>query len=366
MPLSRSVTGRQCSKGGRDVRGERAPVMRIVRFLFDRFVAGLVVLVGVSVLIFVLARVIPGDPARLALGPTAPPEQVEVLRARLGLDAPLLVQYGRFVTNALRYDFGISLYTNRPVAQDIAESFPATFELVLLSTFFVVVFGVGLGVLGARYRDTWLDSVLRLFSVIGVVSPTFVWAIFFMLVFSFWFELFPVGGRLSEGMLVPPDVTGLYVIDTLLAGHWYGFFDAVHHLILPAIALALPALGQTARLTRTNLAEVDRAPYIETARAYAFREDEIVLKFALRPAAIPTLTIIGLEFVALFGNAFLVETVFVWPGMARYGVQTILHKDLNGIVATVLVMALLFVFVNALVDLIVTFVNPRIRLAWRS
>lgn len=325
----------------------------------------MLVLFGVSILMFGLARVIPGNPARLALGPTATPDQVQALSDRLGLDKPILTQYWEFLRNAANNDFGMSLYTNRPVAVDISQTFPATFELVLVSITIITVFGLLLGILAAHYRNTGIDNGLRLWAVLAVVSPTFVWAILLMLVFAFALGLFPIAGRLSVGLAAPPSLTGLYILDAALAGDWRTMWDAVHHIVLPAIALSLPAMGQTARLTRTNMVDVYDSQYIELARAFAFTGIEIAGKFALRPAAIPTLTIIGLEFVALLGNAFLVESIFVWPGMARYGVQTILHKDLNGIVATVLVLAIFFVVVNTLVDLLVAYVNPRIRKSGR-
>ncbi len=335
--------------------------MHTLRFLGSRLLAGVVVLIGVSLLIFMLARVMPGDPARLALGPTATPAQVQALSDRLGLDEPVPAQYWEFLKNAAHRDFGISLYTNRPVVEDLRTAFPATLELVLVSMSFITFFGLLLGILAAHYRNSPTDNGLRLVAVLSVVSPTFVWAILLMLVFAFWLGLFPISGRLTESVAAPEHITGLFILDAALTGEWATMRDALHHIILPGLALSLPAMGQTARLTRTNLVDAYESQYIELARAFSYTNFEIATVFALRPASIPILTIIGLEFVALLGNAFLVESIFAWPGMARYGVQTILHKDLNGIVATVLVLAIFFVLVNTLVDLLVAYVNPRIR-----
>ena len=329
--------------------------------LVHRVIGGVFVVVGVSVLMFLLARVVPGDPARLALGPAASPEQVEALRGRLGLDEPVAVQYGRYVREALTGDFGISLYTGRAVSADVRGAFPATLELVLFAMVFVAGFGVVFGVIGGMRSGTWLDHGLRLLSVICVTTPTFVWAVAFMLVFGFWLELFPIAGRLSEWLLPPGRITGLYAVDALLAGQWLLAADALHHLVLPGIALSLPALGQTARIMRASMVDTAARPYIEFARAYAIPERTIAFKYALRPASLPVLTILGLELVALMGNAFLVEKVFAWPGLARYGVDTILYKDLNGMMATVLIMTLLFVVVNGVIDILIAFVDPRIR-----
>ncbi|MCH8183393.1 MAG: ABC transporter permease [Proteobacteria bacterium] len=317
-------------------------------------------------LIFGIARVIPGDPARIALGPTATPEMVEQLRDRLHLNESLPIQYWEFVKGVGGGDLGISLYTNRAVTTDLAQFFAATFELVLVAAFLMVVIGVPLGVLAARYRDGPIDNLARIISLLGVVTPSFVWAIFLMLLFAFLLGILPTAGRLSESAVVPASVTGMMLIDSILAGEWATLWNAAIHIILPATALSLSGIGQAARLTRANVAEAYSSQYIEMARAYAYSERSIAMKYALRPAMIPTLTILGLDFAAMLGNAFLVEAVFAWPGMARYGVQTILHKDINGIVGTVLVIATFFLIVNMIIDVVVSYLNPRIRLAARA
>ena len=336
--------------------------MNLRRYLLKRILASIVTLIGISILIFGIARVIPGDPARIALGPTASQEQVAELRQRLGLDQPLPTQYASYIAGVARGDLGLSLYTNRSVVQDLRESFPATLELVLASSILMTCLGIPLGVIAARGRDRAVDHVTRLLSLLGVVTPSFVWAIFLMLAFSYYLDWLPVAGRLSETMAPPPAITGLYLVDSLLHGRWDTFKDALSHIALPAIALSLAGIGQAARLTRANVSEAYNSPLIEMARAYGFAEARIAMKYALRPALIPTLTILGLDIAVKLGNAFLVETVFGWPGMARYGVQTILHKDLNGIVGTVLVIAAFFLIINAVVDLIVLILDPRIRL----
>ena len=336
------------------------------RKFFGRIVGGIFVLLGVSVLIFLLARVIPGDPARLALGPAAPPAQVEALREQLGLNEPVVVQYFHYIRQAFVGDFGISLYTNRPVIVDLRDTFPATLELVLVAMLFVAGAVVPLGALSAMHRHSWTDRVIKTLSIFAVTTPTFVWAVLFMLIFGFWLELFPIAGRLSEWLLPPTRITGLYVVDAALTGSWGHLVDALHHLILPAFALSLPALGQTARITRTSMDETHSRPYIDFARSYGISKSKISFKYALRPGSLPALTIIGLEVVALLGNAFLVETVFMWPGLARYGVDTILYKDLNGMMATILVMTVFFVIVNAFIDILATFVDPRIRFGART
>ncbi len=334
----------------------------VLTSLARRLWMSLLVLVGVSMLIFCIARVIPGDPARIALGPNATREQVDLLRERLHFNDPLPVQYAEFVRESLRGDLGLSLYTNRPVVTDIGDFLPATLELVLVAGLVMVALGIPLGVLAARYRDGWIDNLVRLVSLAGVVTPTFVWAVFLMLCFAFFVEWFPVAGRLSEGVAPPPAITGLYTIDALLAGRFTTFGDAVSHIVLPATALAMTGIGQTARLTRASIAQAYDTPYIQMAEAYGYPENRIASRYALRPAMIPALTILGLDFAAMLGNAFLVEAVFAWPGLARYGVQAILHKDLNAIVGTVLVISAFFLIVNILVDLTVAWLNPRIRL----
>ncbi|MBB3930967.1 peptide/nickel transport system permease protein [Kaistia hirudinis] len=328
-----------------------------------RLGAALIVMVGISMLIFAIARVMPGDPARIALGPNASAAQVAALRAERHLDAPLPIQYWEFVKALSRGDLGKSLYTNRPVTTDIAQFLPATLELVIVSAIIMVLIGLPIGILSAHFRGRLPDHVGRLIALIGVCTPAFVWGVILQLFFGYFWPVFPIEGRLLESTPVPPDVTGFFLVDTLLAGNVPAFFDALHHLILPAVALAMAGLGQTARLTRSNMIEVYDRPYIEMARAYGFRPLRIATRYAFRPAFIPTLTILGLEFAAMLGNAFLVEKVFGWPGISRYGVDVIIRKDLDAIVGTVLIIAAAFLIMNIVVDILVSIINPRIRLA---
>lgn len=334
--------------------------MKLWRLLGQRLAMSVLVLWGVSVLIFLIARVIPGDPARIALGPNATPEQVARLRTALHLDEALAVQYWEFLRDLGRGDLGLSLYTNRPVVQDIADFLPATLELILVAGVLMVALGLPLGILAARHRGRWPDHAIRVVSLLGVSAPSFVWAVVLMLVFAYYLPLFPIAGRISEGVEVPA-VTGFLTLDALMAGDLGAFGDALRHLALPAVALALSGVGQAARLTRANMIETYDKPYIEMARAYGFGEGRVARAYAFKPALFPSLTIIGLDFAAMLGNAFLVEAVYAWPGLSRYGVQVILRKDLNAIVGTVLVISAAFLIVNIVVDLLTILLNPRIR-----
>ena len=335
-----------------------------VRLLAKRLATSLIVLIGVSILIFAIARIIPGDPARIALGPNATADAVAALREKLHLNDSFVAQYGYFVTDLAHGDLGISLYTNRPVTRDIADFLPATLELVLVAGLMMVALGIPLGVASARYRGTWIDHAIRLVTLLGVSAPGFVWAVILMLLFAYFLPIFPIAGRISDAYSFQP-VTGFLLLDTLIRGNVSAFGDAVWHIILPAFALALSGIGQAARLVRSNMVETYNKPYIEMAEAYGFSARRIANRYAFRPSLIPSLTIIGLDFAAMLGNAFLVESVYAWPGLSKYGVAVILRKDLNAIVGTVLIISAMFLIVNIIVDLLVSVVNPRIRLSER-
>ncbi|TMJ05347.1 MAG: ABC transporter permease [Bacillati bacterium ANGP1] len=336
--------------------------MRYSTFLIQRVLLSVLVLLGLSILIFMIARVIPGDPARIALGPLASRSQIEALRAQMHLDEPLYVQYAYYLAGLLRGDFGESLYTHRAVAIDLRDLFPATLELVFYSGLLMVVIGVPLGIVAAVWRDRWVDHTVRLVSLAGVVTPAFVWAIVLMLVFAYALGVLPVAGRLSPGLVPPSAATGTVTLDALLAGNLRAYLDFLRHLILPSVSLSLAGVAQAARLTRASMVDVAGRPYIEAARAFGISESRIALKYMLKPSMIPTVTILGLDFAALLGNAFLVESVFAWPGIARYGVEVILRKDLNAIVAVVMIMGLFFVVINFCIDMLVGYLDPRIRL----
>ena len=337
----------------------------VVRLLARRLGTSLIVLFGVSLLIFAIARIIPGGPARIALGPNATAEAIAALRERLHLDETFVVQFGYFLADLVRGDLGISLYTNRPVMSDIAQFLPATLELIIVSGIMMILIGLPLGVLSARYRGSWADHAIRLVTLLGVSAPGFVWAVILMLLFAYFLPLFPIAGRLSDSLTVPT-VTGFLLVDSLVAGNVRAFGNAAWHIVLPAFALALSGIAQAARLTRSNMVETYEKPYIEMAEAYGFPEKRIARRYAFRPSLIPSLTIIGLDFAAMLGNAFLIETVFAWPGLSRYGVAVILRKDLNAIVGTVLIISAMFLIINVIVDLLIAFINPRIRLSQRA
>lgn len=337
----------------------------VLRLLARRLGISFIVLVGVSMLVFGIARVIPGDPARIALGPNATAEQIAKLRSALHLDEPLVMQYGYFLADLTRGDLGVSLYTNRPVTRDIAEFLPATLELVIFAGILMVGIGLPLGVLSARYRGRWPDHLIRLLSLLGVSAPSFVWAVILMLLFAFFLPIFPIAGRIADSYEIQR-VTGFLFIDTLLDGNLSAFGNTFWHIVLPAFALALSGIGQAARLTRANMVETYDKPYIEMAQAYGFKQRRIAGRYAFKPSLIPSLTIIGLDFAAMLGNAFLVEAVFAWPGLSRYGVAVILRKDLNAIIGTVLIISATFLLVNLIVDLLIAFLNPRIRFSQRA
>ena len=337
-------------------------MMKFLKVIGKRFLHSVLVLFGLSILVFVIARVIPGDPARMALGPRAPESVVQKFRENLHLDKPLYIQYYYWLAGALRGDLGMSLFTKRQVAEDIKEFFPATFELMLFTGLVMSVFGILLGIVSARYSNRWPDNTVRVFSYLGVCTPAFVFAILFLLLFGYVLQILPTIGRISPAIDRPPTRTGLMTLDSLLAGNFAAFWDAIKHLIMPGVALALGPMAQEARITRSSMTDNLQRDFIALERSQAIPERLIMSKYLLRISIIPTVSVLGLDFASQLGWAFLVELIFNWPGISRYGINVMLHKDLNAIVAVIMIIGLMFVVVNIIVDLIVSWLDPRIRL----
>lgn len=336
--------------------------MEFLLFLIRRILWSLLVLVGLSMVIFAIARVVPGDPARMALGPTATQQQVADLQQKLGLDRPIVEQYGLFIAGLAHGDLGRSLLTERPVNDDIRDTFAATFELVISTIILAFVFGVPLGVAAARWKDKWPDNVVRIVAIFSAVMPSFFLALLLQILAGYVLHILPTTGRLPPNIDFSADITGLNVIDGLLRGRIDVVLEALRYLLLPSIALAAATMGQIARITRSSMIDVASQDYIEASRAFGVPERVRVFKYMLRPSFVPPLTILGLEFASLIGNAFVVELVFAWPGMAAYGIRTIMQKDLNAVMGVVMVSGIFFVIVNLLIDVLVGFVDPRVRI----
>jgi len=331
-------------------------------YFLRRLAWSVFVLFGLSVLIFAVARVIPGDPARMALGPRAPQWAIDNLVKELHLDQPLYIQYWLWLKGVFHGDLGVSLVTRRPVLADIKEFFPATAEIIFLAAIVETVGGILLGALSARYSGSWFDSVVRVIAYLGVVTPAFVWAIIFVLIFGYIWPILPIIGRIDPGIATPPFITGLMSIDSLLAGNIEAFKSVLLHLILPSFALAMGGMAQAARITRSSMSDNLGRDYVGAEIASGIPNRLVILKYVLRPSLIPTVSIIALDIAAMLGNAFLVELVFNFPGISRYGINAMLTKDLNAIVSVILVIGLAFVLVNIVVDVIVAYLDPRIRL----
>lgn len=335
--------------------------MRELNYLLQRLGRLLLILFGLSVIIFCVARLVPGDPARIALGPLASEEQVVALRAKMGMDRPAVVQYARYIGGVLHGDFGPSLLTGRGVETDIAQALPATLELVLFTLLLMMLVAIPLGVLAAWRPNGWFDQLTRIVSLLGVVTPAFLIALVLQLLASLgWFAL-PVTERLTNGLNFTPGPSGLLLVDSLLTGRIEVFLDALRHLLLPGCALAAAGIGQVMRITRSSMIEFSHRDHVATLRACGVSKSKIYLKYLLRLSASAPLTILGLEFASLMGNAFIVEMVFSWPGMASYGIRAILHKDFNAVMGVVLVSGLFFIVANLLIDFIVSLVDPRLK-----
>lgn len=322
----------------------------------------LLVLLGLSVLIFTISRVAPGDPARIALGPRAPESVVQALREKMNLDKPYVVQYFLWLKDAVQLDLGDSLQSRRPVIQDIRQYLPATLEVVIIAAVWMIFCGLMLGILAAKFTGTWLDGIIRVFSYLGVVAPAFVWSIILMLLFAYIIPIFPSTGRVSLSMAPPKSITGMYTIDYLLAGNIKGFKDALMHLILPAIGLTFGGIAQSARITRGTMVENSLKDYILAQRAYGIPERKMLFKYWLKPSLIPTVSVTSLDIASMFGGAFLVEQLFNYPGLARYGMQAVLNKDLNAIAGVAMILGLVFMLVNIVIDLVVAWLDPRVRM----
>ena len=329
-------------------------------FLIRRLSLLVFVLLGVSLLIFTISHVIPSDPARQAAGPHATTEQVEVLRKKFGFDRPLPEQYWIYMTGLLRGDLGFSLYSRRPVAEDIKAYFPATLELTAVAMLICLLLGIPLGVLSAVYKDRLLDHISRVVSIGGVGLPVFWLALLFQLVLYRWLDWLPAGGRISPNITGPATITGLYILDSLLMGNWPALQSSLHYITMPAITLAFASVAWVARITRASMLDILTQDYIRTARGKGLPEWQVIYVHALRNALIPAVTMIGLQTGALLSGAFLVEIIFSWPGIGFYTINSIMSMDFNAIMTTTLLVAIVYTVTNLIVDILYVAIDPRI------
>lgn len=336
--------------------------MNLKKYVLHRLLLSIIVIFGLSVVIFTIARIVPGDPARMALGATATPEALENFRETNHLNESLPVQYVYWISGVLHGDFGISTTTDRAVAKDILQFLPATAEVVIFSTLILILGSIFIGKVAAKHKNTAIDGILRVFSYAGVALPGFVVAILLLLLFGYVWKIIPVLGRLSSGLTPPHTVTGLYVLDALLEGRPLVAWDAFLHLIIPAVALALGGMFQDARLVRNAMVENSSKDYLIAMKGYGVPEKLINNKYLLKPSLIPAVSCMGMDIASLMGNAFLIESIFSWPGISKYGLNAMLSKDLNAISGVIMVFGFVFVTVNIIVDIVVAYLDPRIRL----
>jgi peptide/nickel transport system permease protein len=314
----------------------------------------------VSIVVFFMVRAIPGDPAQILLGQLATQERVEQLRESMGLDKPVIVQYGLFLKDAIQGDLGTSIVTGRPVTTELLVRFPATLELTAFAMLIAILVGVPVGVISAVKQYSWLDKITTVLALTGISMPIFWLAMILIVIFTVNLGLLPFPGRLGSGYAITA-ITGLVLVDSLLTLNFAGFWDGLLHLIMPALALGTIPMAIITRMTRSSMLEVMGEDYVRTARAKGVVPWRVVFKHALRNAMLPTVTVIGLQTGLLMGGAIVTETIFSWPGVGQIAYESINRRDYAMIQGVVLYGAALFVLVNLLVDILYAVLDPRVR-----
>ncbi len=333
----------------------------MLAFILRRFGLIIPTFIGITIAAFIFIRMLPGDPVLLMAGERGTtPERYAQLMHQLGYDRPILVQYFDFLTSAVSGDLGHSLVTKRPVVEEFMTLFPATFELTFIAMLFGIVFGIPAGIIAAARRGTWIDQTLMGTALVGYSMPIFWWGLLLIILFSGMLGWTPVSGRISL-LYYFPSVTGLMLIDSLLSGEKGAFSSAVSHLILPTIVLGTIPLAVIARQTRSAMLEVLGEDYVRTARAKGMSNARVIGIHALRNALIPVVTTIGLQTGVLITGAILTETIFSWPGIGKWMVDSIFRRDYPSVQGGLLLIAVTVMMVNLAVDLLYGLINPRIR-----
>lgn len=328
-------------------------------FILRRILILFPTLLGVSIIVFLMLHLTPGDPAELLLGERASPEALAELREHLGLNRPLPEQYGLFLKRLLTFDLGETIWTRQKVAIEIRQRFPATIELSVAALLISCTMGVLLGIVSATRQYSLFDYLSMLGALVGVSMPIFWLGLVFMLIFSVNLGWLPISGRLSVGVELEV-ITNFYLLDALLTHNGEAFRDALWHLILPAVTLSTIPTAIVARMTRSAMLEVLRQDYIKTARAKGLSPFQVIFKHALRNALIPVVTTVGLQFGVLLGGAILTETIFAWPGVGKWMYDAVMQRDYMVIQNGTLLIAGLFVIINLAVDVLYAVINPRI------
>ena len=334
----------------------------MLTYILRRLVLLIPVLLGLSMMVFVIGRLLPGDPVMLAAGPNASAQEMAALSAEFGLDQPIAMQYGRYLAGLLQGNWGRSLQTRGPVLEDLRVYLPATMELVIAAMAIAIVAGILLGLVAAVWRNSWVDYLVRLLSLASISMPRFFLGLLLQLVFAMWLGWTALGGRFPLTGSPPPVVTGMLTIDSLLAGDMAALLLALQHLALPAIAMSLSPLATITRMMRASTLEVLQQDYVLTARALGIPPGKLLFKHVLRNALSSTLTVIGLYFGWLLGGTVLVETVFDWPGIGLYATKSILTQDFMPVMGVVLCIGTMFVLFNLVIDILYGVINPKVQL----
>ncbi|KRT75403.1 MAG: dipeptide/oligopeptide/nickel ABC transporter permease [Candidatus Rokubacteria bacterium CSP1-6] len=330
------------------------------RYAVRRSLTIIPVLLGVSVLVFSFIHLIPGDPALTMLGERATPEKVEEVRRHLGLDRPIPEQYLIYLGKIVRGDLGISIVRGDPVLTDLLRRFPATVELATAAIFLALLFGIPIGIVSAVWRNSLVDSFSRVWALAGVSMPIFWLGLMLAWFFGVQLRWLPTGFRLDTGTAFEP-WTNFVILDAALQGNWAVLRDALRHLILPAVALATIPLAVIARMTRASMLEVLSQEYIRTAEAKGLPQAAVILRHALRNALLPVLTVVGLQVGHLLAGAILTETIFSWPGIGLWVYESIESRDYAIVQGASLFIAVIFVVVNLVTDVLYAAIDPRIK-----
>jgi peptide/nickel transport system permease protein len=334
------------------------------KYVLKRILLGIIVLLGVVTITFVIARIIPSDPAAKWVGSRATSEQIEAAKEELGLNDPLPVQFINYLRDLMKGDLGKSLRTHQPVIEDLKTFIPPTLELVLLAFILAVIIGIPLGIYSAKMKGQLLDHISRLFSIGSVSLPTFWVALFFQLIFYGILGILPLGGRISTNITILydlPRVTGFLVLDSILTGEWAIFKDALWHIILPCITIALYPIGLVARMTRSALLEILNEDYITAARSYGLDEKLVLWKYALKNTLGSTAIVLTLSLGYTLVNTFLVEAIYSWPGLGNYVATSVTTLDYPSIMGVTIFSATAYIILNLIADIIIA-MDPRVRL----